>query len=56
MKFDKESKSGFFVRVCVWGGGGGGGGGENKEGDRMSDRIKVSKYSLYTILYKISSS
>ena len=52
MKFDKESKSGFFVRVCV----GGGGGGEDKEGDRRSDRIKVSKYSLYTILYKISSS
>ena len=53
MKFD-ESKSGFFVRVCVCVCGGGGG--KDKEGDRRSDRIKVSKYSLYTILYKISSS
>ena len=33
-----------FVCVCVGG---------DKEGDRRSDRIKVSKYSLYTILYKI---
>ena len=54
MNFDKESKSGFFCScVCVCGGGGGE---KDKEGDRRSDRIKVSKYSRYTIIYKISSS
>ena len=39
--------------MCVWGGGGGGG---DWEGDRRSDRIKVSRYSLYTTIHKISSS
>ena len=48
MNFDKESKSGFFVCVCVGGGGG---------GDRRSDRIKVSiPYTQSYIKFQVPSS